>query len=124
MERLKHLMEREGITSQYELAKRTGINYKVLNHWFTKRANLPSEENINILSNYFHVNAAWLRYGDPQYAPKENDEIQNLLKEAERLGVKEEGISYLRFRIAEAKRLKHEGGGTGRKARHKVGKIN
>lgn len=86
MERLKLLMEKEGIKSQYEFAKRIGVDYKVVNNWFTKRARIPREENLNKIAAYFHVHPAWLLYGDTQYAPTLNSEAMMLAEEITKYG--------------------------------------
>lgn len=86
MERIKLLMEREGIKSQYELAKRIGIDYKVVNNWFTKRARIPREENLNKIASYFHVHPAWLLYGDALYQPKLENEAFMLAEEIAHYG--------------------------------------
>lgn len=93
MERLKLLMEKHNIKTQYALAKGAGIDYKVVNHWFTGRAT-PGEDNLFKLASFFHVRPEWLRYGKEQDAPTLDTEAQMLAGEIARYGP--EGIKKAR----------------------------
>ncbi len=121
MLRLTDLMKKNKI-SQYRLAKDLDAPISTVNSWLRNKAKSPRDFYLNQLAEYFKVHPAWLRYGDIKYAPRDEDEIHHLLLEAEQLGVKEDGIAYLRFRIQEVKKLKHESITAGRKTRHKIGK--
>lgn len=69
IDRLKYLMERDEIKSQYALAKQVGIDARVINNWFTGEAKKPSDENIKKLAAFFNVHPAWLEHGEKEYAP-------------------------------------------------------
>lgn len=101
MERLKTLLEKNGV-SQYRLAKEIGAPVTTVNGWLHDKAKTPRDNYLNKLAEFFHVHPAWLRYGDEQYAPQKDDEILYLLNEAELLGVKDDCISYIKFKINEA----------------------
>ena len=60
MERLKLLMEKHNIKTQYALAKGAGIDYKVVNHWFTGRAT-PGEDNLFklLISKMLEINRSF-----------------------------------------------------------------
>ena len=94
MERLKTLMAREGIKSQYALAKALGIGITVVNGWFTGKVIHPSDKHLNSLASFFHVLPAWLRYGEPQHAPTLSSEAQMLAEDFARYGP--EGIKKAR----------------------------
>lgn len=88
MERLKELMAAHHIESQYELAKRISIDYKVVNNWFTGRAKMPREEHLLRVAEFFNVHPAWLRYGDKAYRPTISDDAMHLVEKLAEYGKK------------------------------------
>lgn len=85
MDRLKTLMEKHHIKTQYALATRSGIPYKVVNNWFKGRAT-PGAENLLKLAAYFHVEPAWLQHGDAAYAPTLENDAMVVAEEIARYG--------------------------------------
>jgi transcriptional regulator with XRE-family HTH domain len=86
IDRIKFLMKREGIDSQYAFSKRADIDYKVVNNWFTGVTDLPKEKNLLKISKVFHVSVAWLRYGEKQYRPTLHSQAQFLAEEIAQYG--------------------------------------
>ncbi len=75
LDRLKFLMQKENIQTQYEFAKRLGLQNKIVNNWFRRKALCPRDHYLRIIAEYFNVSMAWLRYGDEKYAPTLKDEV-------------------------------------------------
>jgi transcriptional regulator with XRE-family HTH domain len=82
LERLKYLMARDAIKTQYQLAKKIGVKNAIISNWFRQRARYPSEENLIKLADLFRVHPSWLKYGEKQFKPKLTDEA---MKVAEKL---------------------------------------
>ncbi|MFV0537289.1 MAG: helix-turn-helix transcriptional regulator [Dysgonomonas sp.] len=60
--RLKHLLETEGITA-YRIWKNTSITKGTIANYLEGKTN-PNKSNISILANYFNVNEQWLLKGE------------------------------------------------------------
>jgi len=78
LDRLQFLMQREGIKTQYFLAKTLEIRLTVVNGWFVGKVKCPGDKHLNRIAEYFHVLPAWLRYGDEKYEPKLSDRVKRL----------------------------------------------
>lgn len=86
MERLNYLMQRDNIKTQYALAKQLGIRLNVVNNWFTGVVKCPRDNYLNKIASFFHVQPAWLRYGDKRYAPSYTDDVQRISERLEEYG--------------------------------------
>jgi transcriptional regulator with XRE-family HTH domain len=82
LERLKFLMVRDGIKSQYQLSKKIGVKPGIVSNWFRRKAQFPSEGNLMKLAELFRVHPSWLKYGEKQFKPDLTDEA---MKVAEKL---------------------------------------
>lgn len=78
LDRLKFLMQKENIQTQYEFAKRLGLQNKIVNNWFRGKALCPRDHYLRIIAEYFNVSMAWLRYGTKEYAPTLKDEVMRI----------------------------------------------
>ena len=83
LDRLKILMQKENIQTQYEFAKRLGLQNKIVNNWFRGKALCPRDHYLRIIAEYFNVSMAWLRYGTKEYAPTLKDEVMRIAEELE-----------------------------------------
>ncbi len=84
-ERLYLLMKRNGIKNQHQLAVKTGIEYRVINHYFTGRAMWPSRENIAKLSKVLNVHPCDLLFGEEK-SIKLSNQAQQLVAKIEKYG--------------------------------------
>ena len=84
MERLQTLIKENGI-SKYRLAKDLHIAESTVRSWIKGISN-PREQQMNKLAAYFRVPAAWIRYGDPHYAPSYIDDVQRISEKLEQFG--------------------------------------
>jgi len=61
-ERLKHLLERNGLTS-YQLCKKVNLNQSTLSRILNKNSK-PNASNLKTICNYFNVSEEWFLTGN------------------------------------------------------------
>ena len=61
-ERLKHLLERNGLTS-YQLCKKVNLNQSTISRILNKNSK-PNASNLEVICNYFNVSEEWLLTGN------------------------------------------------------------
>jgi len=83
--RLLKIIEDKGM-NQYQLAKAIGAKANTVNNWFKDRAQCPRDKYLKRIAEHFNVSPAWLRYGDKEYAPSTNDEVQRIAEKLEEYG--------------------------------------
>ena len=83
--RLKALMKKNEIPSQYKLAQLLGIHVNSINNWFTGVVQSPTDRHLQIIARYFQVSPAWLKYGDKKYAPTPKDERLRIFRKLHKL---------------------------------------
>lgn len=85
-DRLKYLLERDGITA-YRIWKDTAITKGTIANYIEGKTT-PNRSNVTILANYFNVNEAWLLSGDGKM------NLSNKVKGEEPYLVTKSGVKY------------------------------